>query len=135
MVIDAGPAPENVLGLLRRFGPDVTLFLDATEMGRLPGSICFLQPGETIELGVSTHTISPAMLAEFLEESIGCRVALVGIQPANNAFGSPLSPFAEAAADEVLAGLTDLLAEEPDLLPEAPHPTTKAVAPPPPFLR
>src|SRR5512146_762807 len=33
LVIDAGSAPENSTGILRRFGPNLILLLDAAEMG------------------------------------------------------------------------------------------------------
>src|SRR5512139_3912125 len=39
LVIDAGHAPENSTGELRRFGPQGVLFVDAAEMGEVPGTI------------------------------------------------------------------------------------------------
>src|SRR5436190_753858 len=39
LIIEAGHAPENTTGELRRFAPDLVLIVDAAEMGETPGTI------------------------------------------------------------------------------------------------
>src|SRR5437870_308197 len=39
LVIDAGPAPENCTGPLRRFAPDLVLLIDAAQINVPPGTI------------------------------------------------------------------------------------------------
>ena len=41
----------------------------------------------------------------YLNESLGCDVALIGIQPANLSFGAPLSPSVWRAVEEVSSAL------------------------------
>jgi hydrogenase 3 maturation protease len=99
LVIDAGAAPENQTGPLRRFKPDVVLLVDAAQMDEAPGTVCWLSWNETGGISASTHSLSPRVLARFLMGELGCEVDLLGIQPANNAIDTRLSPeVAEAVA-------------------------------------
>ena len=121
LVIDAGPAPENFVGPLRRFRPDLVLLIDSAQMDESPGAIRWLAPAccwrglawEDIGgLGASTHTLPLHVLAEYLTEELGCRVALIGIQPAGTSLGAPLSPPVQAAVDELAQALADLVSRE-----------------------
>src|SRR5574341_1098760 len=109
IVIDAGPAVENCTGLLRRFGPDLVLLIDAAQMDEAPGTIRWLAWQETDGLSASTHTLPPRVLAQYLMSELGCEVALVGIQPADTTMGAPLSPTAQAAAHSVAQALAEWL--------------------------
>ena len=108
-IIEAGHAPENCTGAVRRFAPDLVVLVDAAEMGEAPGTIRWLDWQETTGLSASTHTLPPYMLAQYLVGSLACRVALLGIQPAQNDIGTPLSPPVAAAVEEVSAILEELL--------------------------
>lgn len=110
LVIDAGPAPENVSGVLRRFKPDLVLVVDAAQMGDPPGSVRWLPWQETIGLSASTHTLPIHMFGTYLTQELGCEVALLGIQPAQNALDAPLSPEVAAAVDAATRSLADALA-------------------------
>jgi hydrogenase maturation protease HycI len=101
LVIEAGLAPENFTGALRRFGPDLVLLVDAAQMEASPGEICCLDPRETSGISACTHTFPLGLLAEYLSGSLGCEVALVGIQPAGNEFGAGLSEPVKAAVESV----------------------------------
>ena len=106
LVIDAGPALENTGGLLRRFGPDLVLVVDAAQMDEPPGAVRWLRWQDTAGLSASTHTLPIHMFAAYLTQELGCEVALLGIQPAQNAFDTPLSPqvarAVEATADALI---------------------------------
>lgn len=109
LIVEAAHAPENCTGALRRFAPDLVLLVDAAEMGEAPGTIRWLAWQETSGLGASTHTLPPYLLARFLVASLGCEVALLGIQPAQNEFDAPLSAPVAAAVEEAAATLRELL--------------------------
>ena len=100
LVIDAGPAPENQIGPLIRFKPDVIVFVDAAQMGEAPGTVRWVSWEDADGMGASTHTLSPAVLAQFLVGALGCEVFLLGIQPASIALGVPLSPAVAEAGTE-----------------------------------
>lgn len=109
LVIDAGPAPENTTGLLRRFGPDLVLLVDAAQMGEPPGAIRWLDWRETDGISASTHTLPLHLLARYLVTELGCDVALLGIQPAANTLDAPLSPAVSRAVASIVADLSAAL--------------------------
>jgi len=102
LVIDGGAAPENCTGPLRRFRPDLMLLIDAAQMDAPPGAVRWLDWAEIDGLSASTHTLPPSLLARYLVAETGCALAIIGIQPARNAFGAPLSPPVHAAVAEVV---------------------------------
>lgn len=110
LVIDAGPAPENQTGALRRFGPDLVLLIDAAQMSQPPGTVGWIPWQQTTGISATTHTLPPYMLAQFLTADLGCEVALLGIQPAANQIDTPLSPVVKAACRDVVDALGTILA-------------------------
>lgn len=91
LVLDAGPAPENYTGLLRRFAPSLVLLIDAAQMDAPPGAVRWLSWQSAAGLSASTHSLPCSMLASYLVASLGCEVAILGIQPADTTIGSPLT--------------------------------------------
>jgi hydrogenase maturation protease HycI len=109
LVIDAGSAPENCTGLLRRFRPDLVVLADAAQMDESPGTVRWLAWQDTAGLSASTHTLPLHVLASYLTADLGCDVALIGIQPAENAIDTSLSPVVQQAIDEVRRALAAVL--------------------------
>jgi hydrogenase 3 maturation protease len=91
LILETGPAPENFTGPVRRFHPDLVLFVDAADIGEVPGSVAWLDWTECEGLSASTHTLPPSVLAEFLIHELGCRMVLVGIQPLHLEFDRAVS--------------------------------------------
>ena len=109
LVLDAGLAPENVTGAVRRFGPDLVILVDAAEMGETPGTIHWLAWQDTTGVTAATHTLPPYMVAQYLAAELTCEVALIGIQPQDTSFGFPLSDPVRRAVRTVSDGLAHLL--------------------------
>ena len=109
LVIDAGPAPENASGLLRRFGPDLVLLMDAAQMDAEPGAICWLDWQDTAGVSASTHSLPLHLVASYLTAELGCHVALIGIQPGHNMISKPLSPAVIKAVQDIASDLSDAL--------------------------
>ena len=105
LVLEGGPAPENVTGVLRRFAPQLVLLVDAAEFGAEAGAVRWLTPDMVEGLSATTHTMPLSMLATYLEQELNCRVYLVGIQPGQNGIDQPLSAAVEKAVGAVSAGL------------------------------
>ncbi len=101
-VIEGGAAPENCTGILRRFQPDLVIFVDAAQMDQEPGTVRWLECKEIAGFSASTHTLPLDMLAHYLEAELGCQVALLGIQPAGTSFDATLSPAAARAVTEIV---------------------------------
>jgi hydrogenase 3 maturation protease len=108
LVIDAGFAPENQVGPLRAFKPDLALLVDSAEMGEQPGAVRWLDWRETDGMSASTHTLPPSLLAHYLVESVGCEVALLGIQPARDDLRAPLSAPVRQAVRAVAQALAEV---------------------------
>ena len=92
LVLEAGQAPENSTGKLRRFHPDVVLIVDAADMGEIPGTVQWI-PEESIDgMSASTHSLPLSMLARYLKLELNCTVAILGIQAVSNEVGESVSP-------------------------------------------
>lgn len=111
LVLDAGTAPENFTGPLRRFRPDFVLLVDAAHLSAVPGTVAWLDWRQTDGLSASTHTLPASVLAQFLVEELACRLALLVIQPAQIEFGRPLSAPVHRAADRVVDRLAATLVQ------------------------
>jgi hydrogenase 3 maturation protease len=109
LLIEAGLAPENFTGPLRRFAPNLVLIVDAANMGDEPGSVRWVDWQDTDGLSASTHSLPPSVLATYLIHELGCQVALLGIQAQQVEFGEPVSTPVQRAVVEVVDGLTEIL--------------------------
>lgn len=102
LVMDAGHAPENMTGELRRFAPGVIMLIDAAEMGELPGTVRSIPMEDLDGMSASTHSMPLSMLAGYLTLELHCDVALLGIQPSSNDFGENVSLVVLQAVDEIV---------------------------------
>jgi hydrogenase 3 maturation protease len=105
LIVEAGTAPENVTGALRKFAPALVLLIDAAQLNEPPGTIGWLDWRDTTGISAVTHGLPLHVSAEYLVTELGCEVALIGIQPRSNAFDAPLSPEVQRAVDEVVQAL------------------------------
>jgi hydrogenase 3 maturation protease len=105
LIVDAGTAPENVTGALRKFAPALVLLIDAAQLNEPPGTIGWLDWRDTTGISAVTHGLPLHVIAEYLITEIGCEMALIGIQPRSTAFDTPLSPEVLLAVDEVVQTL------------------------------
>ncbi|MBT8058689.1 MAG: hydrogenase 3 maturation endopeptidase HyCI [Gammaproteobacteria bacterium] len=91
-VIDGGAVPENHLRAVAESNPNAILLIDAADFGGRPGECRLLSAEELAgQQSLSTHAGSPRLLAEYLHQRTGARVALLAIQPASNGQGDRLS--------------------------------------------
>lgn len=100
-VVDAGPAPENFTSVFREHMPEVILFIDAAAMGLPAGSIQVIDAGQAEGMGVSTHMLPLATLAQYLQSTMHCSVYLLGIEPNQTGFERGLSVPVERASRTV----------------------------------
>lgn len=101
LVLDGGPAPENITGKIRKFHPEWVVFVDAAHLDETPGTIGWI-PVEAIDgMSASSHSLPLSLLAQFLKQDLGCQIAVLGIQPGQNELGEELSPGVEEAVNEV----------------------------------
>jgi hydrogenase 3 maturation protease len=109
LIIEAGHAPENTTGELRKFAPDLVLIIDAAEMGQQPGAIQWI-PEEAIDgMSASTHSLPLSLLARYLRLDLNCTVTLLGIQPGSNEVDNGISPEVLRAIQEIVEELDQSL--------------------------
>lgn len=101
--VNAGSIPENAAGILRRFQPDIVIFIDAADFGGEVGEIRWLE-GENIGgMSASSHTLPLSVLGEFLAGELNCLVEYLGIQPGQIEFCQQLTPEVDQAMNEIVA--------------------------------
>jgi hydrogenase 3 maturation protease len=102
LFVDAGLAPENFTGTLRRFQPDLVVLIDAADMGLPAGEIACVDWGDAGGWSASTHSLPLNMLSSFLVSELDCQVMLLGIQPVQMEMDQPLSQPVELAVKEIV---------------------------------
>lgn len=82
-IINAGANPERFMSSVPEKGYEHLIFIDAVEFGGAPGSVVFLCSDEMEGRfpQVSTHKMSPALMARCIEDSGRTKAWLLGVQP------------------------------------------------------
>jgi hydrogenase 3 maturation protease len=107
LILEAGPSPEKATGALRRYRPELVIFLDAADMREPPGTIRWIEPQEISDLSIGTHGFPLGALSSFLAAELGCRTAVIGIQPKTLEFDAPLSGEVRRAVETLTACILD----------------------------
>ena len=100
-IIEAGCAPENVLDEICRKKPSIVLFIDAAEFSGSPGSIRIFNPDELTEVDISTHSMSPQLMMNYLQTMINASLFLIGIKPRDLSMNQGLSEECQDAAGQI----------------------------------
>lgn len=115
-LVNAGAAPENITGAVRRFQPGAIVLFDAADFGGQPGEVSLLDWRDTTGFSASTHSLPLHVFSAYLSSELACPVILVGIQPLHLDFAAPLSAPVEQAVGEIVAHLQQILA--PNISPD-----------------
>ncbi|HVP19631.1 MAG TPA: hydrogenase maturation peptidase HycI [Spirochaetia bacterium] len=118
-VLDGGTAPENLTGGIRKISPSHLIIIDSADMGDVPGSVRLLSPEQIVGMSFGTHALSLTVLAGYLHDETGCRVAIIGIQPRSLEFDAGLSEEAARSVDETVETLAACLGTASDRGPPA----------------
>ncbi len=98
-VFNCGTALENYYNPIVKENPDVIIIFDIAKF-RVPYSeIGIFEKEDILELGLSTHNISPKVFIEILEHSIKADIMMIGVRPKSNTFGESLSAEVKETAD------------------------------------
>jgi hydrogenase 3 maturation protease len=107
--VDGGSAPENCTAELRRISPSHLVIVDCAQMGEDAGAVRLIEAADIAGVSFGTHALPLSVLADYVAREIGCRVTVIGIQPASIEFGEGLSPEVSAAVQEVALALKECL--------------------------
>jgi hydrogenase 3 maturation protease len=89
--IDAGEVPENYFGKIVKENPDTVLIIDAVYLYQKPGDFRVLNRDEILNVGISTHDVSPSVFIRYLAEETGAEIYMLGVQPQNIQLGEGIS--------------------------------------------
>ncbi|MEM3555426.1 MAG: hydrogenase 3 maturation endopeptidase HyCI [Candidatus Micrarchaeia archaeon] len=101
-VINAGVAPENFIGKIKRMQPERIVIFDALDFGGKPGEVRVVDARKTEGIKISTHSLPLSFFCKLFD---GVEVYLVGIQPKEREFGASLSKEVVRSADRLIAEL------------------------------
>ncbi|MDI6884705.1 MAG: hydrogenase maturation peptidase HycI [Hadesarchaea archaeon] len=105
LLIEGGVAPENFTSHIRRFKPSHVILIDATDFGAEPGEIVLAEPEAIKGQSISTHTMPLSILAGYIQEQMGAKIALLGIQPARAQMGAEMSEPVRDSIEKVRENL------------------------------
>ncbi len=105
-ILDGGEVPESATGSIRNFRPTHVLIVDAASAGHPPGTVFFINKKRINEDDITSHRIPLSLLVRYLEESVGCRVILLGIEPGDLTQGKRMSTAVRRAAEAVAESLS-----------------------------
>jgi hydrogenase 3 maturation protease len=109
-ILRAYDVPENYTGIIRKFRPTRVIIIDAALAGLKPGDIFVLEKEKIAIEEISSHKIPLMVLISYLEQSIECKVTVLGIQAKDLSFGAPVSPIIKTAVKTVSDFLTGIIA-------------------------
>ncbi len=108
-ILRAYDVPENYTGIIRKFRPTRVIIIDAALAGLKPGEVFVLEKEKIAIEEISSHKIPLMVLISYLEQSIECKVTVLGIQARDLSFGAPVSPIIKAAVKTVADLLTGII--------------------------
>ncbi|HUW18340.1 MAG TPA: hydrogenase 3 maturation endopeptidase HyCI [Sedimentisphaerales bacterium] len=107
-LIDAGTVPENYIQTIIRKNPRTLLIIDAIDFGQAPGTVGIFKPEQLSSIVFSTHSLSPRLFVDVIEQAIEVDVYFMGIQPANTRLGQSLSPRVRQAVRRISKALIEV---------------------------
>ncbi len=97
--IEAGTNPENVLEPILAHHPEMVIFIDAANVGKAPGDICWIDHDNLDTARISTHAFSVTMVEHYLKAHKTMDIKYLGIRPATTAMGTQLSVKVKSALE------------------------------------
>lgn len=112
-ILNCETSPESFLGKIESLSPSHVIVVDAVHMNLQPGSIGIFSKDDLLDfITTSTHSVSPKLLFTYIEDIIGAKTLLIGIQPKNLDFGQNLSSDIFHAANIISDILVEVIKNE-----------------------
>ncbi len=108
-LLDAGVAPENLMGPIRRLNPANIIILDAVSTDAPPGSLHWIDPNDLDQISVSTHASSLDLLFSYLKnDNPKVKMYILGAVPTRIGLGESISEPIDQALNEIVALFNEL---------------------------
>ena len=102
-------APENLSGEIKKYEPTHVIIIDTADIGKQPGEAAFFTTENVGGFSFSTHKLPIKVLAQYLVQSVGCKVFIIGIQPKTLDFGKPVTKEVKESAINVSRAIGEAL--------------------------
>ncbi|NOX71075.1 MAG: hydrogenase 3 maturation endopeptidase HyCI [Candidatus Micrarchaeota archaeon] len=102
-------APENIIGKIISFDPDVVVVFDAAIFGGAPGECRLIEREELTTFSMSTHNAPLGIFFEIIKESSKATIYLIGIQVESTHFGNKISEKVMSSVPSALSLANDVL--------------------------
>lgn len=109
-VIDAGTVPENYIEQIIRRSPDNLIIIDAVDFGGNPGEVRLFETEQIVPGVLSTHSLSPRLFLNLVEQSTPIKSYLIGIQASQTHLNSPVSPAVADSAEALSYAIAQIFA-------------------------
>ncbi len=112
MLVESETVPESYIEPIIKFNPTHVLVIDAGLLGLEAGQVRFMESTEALgptASAVSTHALPLRIFCEYLEKTLGARIALIIVQPKRTDFGERLSTEVRRTAEQVKKTLLEVL--------------------------
>ncbi|WP_424357955.1 hydrogenase 3 maturation endopeptidase HyCI [Methanocella sp. MCL-LM] len=108
--IDAGSAPENVTGAIKKLKPKAIVLIDALIFKDAPPGSAFVVESDEIAQKGFSHTLSLDFVMDYLRQETGADVFLIGVQPGHIEDMEGLSAGMQEALEKITASLLGAIA-------------------------
>ena len=110
-LINAGPVPEAVTAVIKRFEPDFLIIVDAAQMEEEPGTIrIFSEKNVDSAYMITPHKVSMKMYTKYLKHFLkNLKTIFVGIQPKSMRYLEGMTENVKLSAEFTSKMLEELL--------------------------
>jgi hydrogenase maturation protease HycI len=103
IVINAEDKPENIIDRAIQLKPCKVVIIDAANFGGIPGEIRLIEKNNVPDTSLSTHSLSPNILAAIIEADTGADVFFLGIQPKSIQLTEGLAEPVKKSAEKIIS--------------------------------
>lgn len=103
LLIECETVPESFIQEITDFEPTHVLLIDAAVMSLEPGECKLVKPEHLrVFPAISTHMLPLRVFCDYLNKTVGAKIALLLIEPKKTDFGEGLSEEVEATARKIV---------------------------------
>ncbi len=85
------------------------IIIDAVEFDAAPGEMLIIDKEQIDTFNVSTHSMPISFIINYIEESIGCKIITIGIQPKQMNLVNKVSDEVKDSVNELIEIIIELI--------------------------
>jgi hydrogenase maturation protease HycI len=102
-------APENLTGEIITYKPTHIIIIDSVDTDCKPGFILLIKPEDAGGVSFSSHMLPIKMMVDYMIESLGCDIIIIGIQPKSLIFGGNISNEVKKSAIKISTIIKEII--------------------------